>query len=235
MLINYDLPWNPQRVEQRIGRCHRYGQRYEVIVANFLNTRNRAERRLLELLQSKLNLFDGIFGTSDEILGALESGIDFEKRILEIYQSCKTPAEIDSAFDTLQEALQDKISDNILKLRSFLTEFDDSVKGLSKKTKFDAENTLMEFDNDLLKLCIMTLGNNIKKTDLEGVYEVSGNGNKQTIAFRNLKENEIGRISRVHKEHPVINKIINESLEIETNPIPSLIFNYSNAGKKFRK
>src|SRR4030066_1554599 len=111
IVINYDLPWNPQRVEQRIGRCHRYGQKYEVIVANFLNTKNRADRRLLELLQTKLNLFDGLFGSSDEILGALESGIDFEKRILEIYQSCKTPEEIDTAFDELQGSMKDSISD----------------------------------------------------------------------------------------------------------------------------
>ena len=53
IVINYDLPWNPQRVEQRIGRCHRYGQKYEVVVANFLNTKNYADRRVLELLKEK--------------------------------------------------------------------------------------------------------------------------------------------------------------------------------------
>lgn len=232
IVINYDLPWNPQRVEQRIGRCHRYGQRYEVLVSNFLNTRNRADRRLLELLQSKLNLFDGLFGSSDEILGALESGIDFERRILEIYQSCKTPEEIDAAFDTLQESLQGKISDNILKLRSYLTEFDESVKGLFKRTKFDMENALSELDNDLVRLCDLALDHGIKKTDNDGVYEISCNGDKHLMAFRNLKEDEIGKIPRAHREHPVLNKIINESLSIETNPIPSIVFDYSSANKK---
>lgn len=232
IVINYDLPWNPQRVEQRIGRCHRYGQRYEVVVANFLNTRNRADKRLLELLQSKLNLFDGLFGSSDEVLGALESGIDFEKRILEIYQSCRTPEDIDNAFDALQESLQSRISDNILKLRSYLTEFDDSVKDLFKKTKFDIENALTEYDKDLLRLSLLTLGNNIKKTDTDGIYELSYNGKKQLIAFRNLKGNEAGKIPRAHKEHPVMNEIISEALQIETNPIPSIVFNYSGSGKK---
>ncbi|PIP17439.1 MAG: hypothetical protein COX43_04315 [Parcubacteria group bacterium CG23_combo_of_CG06-09_8_20_14_all_35_9] len=85
IVINYDLPWNPQRVEQRIGRCHRYGQKYQVVVANFLNTKNYADKRVLELLDQKLNLFNGLFGSSDEILGALGSGLDFEKKILEIY------------------------------------------------------------------------------------------------------------------------------------------------------
>ncbi|WP_232220225.1 SNF2-related protein [Legionella tunisiensis] len=55
LLINYDLPWNPQRVEQRIGRCHRYGQKFDVVVINFLNQRNYADQRVLELLTQNLN------------------------------------------------------------------------------------------------------------------------------------------------------------------------------------
>ena len=90
LVVNYDLPWNPQRVEQRIGRCHRYGQQRDVLVMNFLNRQNAADARLYELLEKKLNLFDGVFGASDEILGALESGVDFERRVLDIYQSCRS-------------------------------------------------------------------------------------------------------------------------------------------------
>lgn len=232
IVINYDLPWNPQRIEQRIGRCHRYGQRHEVVVANFLNTKNRADRRLLELLQTKLNLFDGIFGSSDEILGALESGIDFEKRILTIYQSCKTPEEIDNAFNTLQKSLKGKITDDILKLRSYLTEFDDSVKDLFIRKKTDTENALAEFDNDLLKLCCLALGKNIKRTDIDGIYKLAHNGKEQLLAFRSLKEDEIGKISRSHKDHPIIKEIINNSLTLETNPIPTVTFNYSEDSQK---
>jgi SNF2 family DNA or RNA helicase len=81
LIINYDLPWNPQRIEQRIGRCHRYGQRFDVVVINFLNTRNQADQRVLELLTEKFSLFSGVFGASDEVLGRIESGIDFERRI----------------------------------------------------------------------------------------------------------------------------------------------------------
>ena len=94
LVVNYDLPWNPQRIEQRIGRCHRYGQQRDVLVLNFLNRQNAADARLYELLERKLHLFDGVFGASDEILGALESGIDFEKRVLDIYQSCRSTEEI---------------------------------------------------------------------------------------------------------------------------------------------
>ncbi|MBS0265835.1 MAG: ASCH domain-containing protein, partial [Planctomycetes bacterium] len=81
LVVNYDLPWNPQRIEQRIGRCHRYGQKHDVVVINFVNRANEADQRVFELLNSKFKLFDGVFGASDEVLGALESGIDIEKRI----------------------------------------------------------------------------------------------------------------------------------------------------------
>lgn len=94
LLINYDLPWNPQRVEQRIGRCHRYGQKHDVVVINFLNTRNQADQRVLELLTEKFQLFSGVFGASDEVLGRIESGIDFEKRIARIYDTCRKPEEV---------------------------------------------------------------------------------------------------------------------------------------------
>ena len=60
-----------------------------MVVINFLNERNEADRRVLELLGEKFNLFNGVFGASDEVLGTIESGVDFEKRILTIYQECR--------------------------------------------------------------------------------------------------------------------------------------------------
>ena len=89
LVVNYDLPWNPQRIEQRIGRCHRYGQKHDVVVVNFLNRKNAADRRVYELLSEKFQLFEGVFGASDEVLGAIECGVDFEKRINDIYQRCR--------------------------------------------------------------------------------------------------------------------------------------------------
>ena len=83
------MPWNPQRIEQRIGRCHRYGQKTDVLVVNFLNRKNEADKRVFELLDQKFNLFKGVFGASDDVLGAVESGVDLEMRIASIYQSQK--------------------------------------------------------------------------------------------------------------------------------------------------
>lgn len=112
MVVNYDLPWNPQRVEQRIGRCHRYGQKHDVVVINFCNTRNAADVRVFELLRDKFNLFEGIFGASNDVLGFIDqSGQSFERRIHEILRLCRTPQEIEAAFDKLQEELQEQIAE----------------------------------------------------------------------------------------------------------------------------
>ncbi|MFT4470853.1 SNF2-related protein [Arthrobacter sulfonylureivorans] len=110
MLVNYDLPWNPQRVEQRIGRVHRYGQKHNVVVVNFSNKGNTAEQRILELLTNKFQLFSSVFGASDEVLGAIEDGLDFEKTISDILNRCKSADELDAAFKELEGQYATEIS-----------------------------------------------------------------------------------------------------------------------------
>jgi len=129
LVVNYDLPWNPQRIEQRIGRCHRYGQKHDVVVVNFLNSKNEADQRVFDLLSEKFQLFEGVFGASDEVLGAIESGVDFEKRISDIYQRCRKPDEIKTAFDQLQLELSLEINQAMTQTRRKLLEhFDDEVQ-----------------------------------------------------------------------------------------------------------
>ena len=110
LVVNYDLPWNPQRIEQRIGRCHRYGQKYDVVVVNFLNRNNAADRRVYELLSEKFQLFSGVFGASDEVLGVIESGVEFEKRIVAIYQTCRSEEEIETEFNALRAEMDSAIT-----------------------------------------------------------------------------------------------------------------------------
>lgn len=127
LLINYDLPWNPQRVEQRIGRCHRYGQKHDVVVMNFLNRRNEADRRVLELLTEKFQLFSGLFGASNDIIGRVENAdLDFEKRVSAIYDTCRTPDEIQSAFNQLQNELESVIAERMEKTAQQIQQFFDS-------------------------------------------------------------------------------------------------------------
>jgi adenine-specific DNA-methyltransferase len=153
LVINYDLPWNPQRIEQRIGRCHRYGQKHDVVVVNFLNTKNAADKRVYELLSEKFQLFEGVFGTSDEVLGAIESGVDFERRIADIYQRCRQPEEIASAFDQLQQELSYEIKAAMSDTRRKLLEnFDDEVREKLKVREQDSKEMLTQFEQRLMHL-----------------------------------------------------------------------------------
>lgn len=143
LVLNYDLPWNPQRVEQRIGRCHRYGQAFDVVVVNFLNERNAADQRVLELLTDKFHLFDGVFGASDHVLGQIEKGMDFEQRIAQIYDHCRSPEEIEQAFAQLRNDLEHHINQKMQQTQALLIEhFDSDIHDLLKIQKQRAEDQL---------------------------------------------------------------------------------------------
>lgn len=151
LVINFDLPWNPQRVEQRIGRCHRYGQKIDVTVVNFLNLKNRAEQRVFELLDQKFKLFAGVFGASDEVLGVIERGVDIERRILEIVQKARDEDAINAEFDKLQADLQSQIDGQVLDARKRLLEnVDEQVIRQLKTRNGEIQKNLSMFDRSLL-------------------------------------------------------------------------------------
>ena len=153
LVVNYDLPWNPQRIEQRIGRCHRYGQKHDVVVVNFLNRKNAADQRVYELLSEKFQLFEGVFGASDEVLGAIESGVDFEKRIADIYQRCRKTEEIKTAFDQLQLELSLEINEAMTQTRRKLLEnFDDEVREKLRVQDASSKAVFNRFERLLMRL-----------------------------------------------------------------------------------
>ena len=153
IVVNYDLPWNPQRIEQRIGRCHRYGQKHDVVVINFINRKNAADQRVFELLDQKFKLFSGVFGASDEVLGAIESGVDFEKRIAAIYQNCRTTDEIEAEFALLQQEMENQISATMSDTRKKLLEnFDADVHDRLRVNLSQSREYLNKYDTMLWKL-----------------------------------------------------------------------------------
>jgi len=159
LVVNYDLPWNPQRIEQRIGRCHRYGQKHDVVVVNFLNRRNAADQRVFQLLSEKFKLFEGVFGASDEVLGPIESGVDFEKRIADIYQRCRKHEDIQLAFDDLQRELGTEIDEAMTSTRRKLLEnFDDEVREKLKVRDEASREYLNRYERLLMDLTRHELG-----------------------------------------------------------------------------
>jgi hypothetical protein len=205
LVINYDLPWNPQRVEQRIGRCHRYGQQHDVVVINFLNERNDADRRVLELLTEKFNLFNGVFGASDDVLGSIESGVDFEKRILTIYQQCRTPAEIEAAFKTLQEEMDEHIQARMTDTRKMLLEnFDEDVHERLRIQLKDAKAQLDRFGKRFWSLTRFMLHDRAQFDDTALAFDLTQPPKPEISA---------GRYHLISKSSPGVDKPASETAE----------------------
>lgn len=153
MVVNYDLPWNPQRVEQRIGRAHRYGQQHNVVVVNFSNNGNLAEQRILQLLDDKFHLFKGVFGASDEVLGSIEDGLDFEKTIGDILNRCKTAEDIEIAFNRLEEQFEGEISSEMASAKAKVFDhLDPNVQDRLKSYDEQSGQVLNKFERLLLSL-----------------------------------------------------------------------------------
>lgn len=128
LVVNYDLPWNPVQIERRIGRCHRYGQKNDVTVINFLNLGSEIDTRIYDLLHERLQLFDGVFGSSAESLGQMESGHRLEKKISKIIGKCRAPDEIDKAFKKLHQELDEPARSRIAQAKHALFEhFDENI------------------------------------------------------------------------------------------------------------
>jgi ERCC4-related helicase len=229
MIVNYDLPWNPQRIEQRIGRCHRYGQKYDVVVVNFLNTKNAADRRVFQLLSDKFKLFDGVFGASDEVLGTIESGVDFEKRITEIYQNCRTIDEIQSSFDQLQSELDDKIENKLRTTRQKLLEnFDQEVVHKLKIRLEESKTYLNKYEQWLWALMKYGLDGNAIFDDNKLCFHLKNNPTNLSLPvgpYTFDKKSEDEHIVRINHplSHWIIKKIDNANL-----PSRLLTFDYKN-------
>jgi len=92
VMINFDLPWNPMQIEQRLGRIHRIGQQQDVELTNLVS-HGTLEERLLEVLQAKINLFELVVGELDMILGRVGDELDFESLVFQHYVASNDNAE----------------------------------------------------------------------------------------------------------------------------------------------
>jgi SNF2 family DNA or RNA helicase len=103
-LVNYDLPWNPMRIEQRVGRVHRIGQTEPVRIFN-LSSRGTVEDHMLEVLDDKLNMFELVVGELGEILGNLEDERDFESIVLDLWAGAPSDDDARRSIDDLGRQL----------------------------------------------------------------------------------------------------------------------------------
>ncbi|QKZ12961.1 SNF2-related protein [Spirosoma sp. KUDC1026] len=234
LIINYDLPWNPQRIEQRIGRCHRYGQKYDVVVVNFLNKANAADQRVYQLLNEKFTLFNGVFGASDEVLGSIESGIDFEKRIAQIYQDCRTPAQIESAFNALQAELEGQISEAMQQTRRQLLEnFDEEVHEKLRINLLESKEYLSRYETYLWNLTRYCLADHAHFADDAYAFNLQHNPFADVAvplgAYRigkNITDSHVYRVG-----HPLAQRILDHCRSFVL-PVSALHFDYAGSPKR---
>lgn len=234
LVVNYDLPWNPQRIEQRIGRCHRYGQKHDVVVVNFIDHSNPADQRVYELLAQKFQLFEGVFGASDEVLGTIGSGVDFERRIAEIYQTCRNPQEIENSFQQLQQELSGEINASMLKTRQLLLEnFDEAVQDKLKLRQDESTKSRTRFERLLMDLTEAELqghaqfdkvGFNLAQTPL-------GVSPQEAPTGRYELPRQSGEAHLYRTGHPLAQALIDQALSRRL-PVAKLRFNYSSYGTK---
>ena len=225
LIVNYDMPWNPQRIEQRIGRCHRYGQKFDVVVINFLNKGNAADIRVYELLDQKFQLFSGVFGASDEVLGSIGNGVDFEKRIAQIYNECRSPQEIEAAFDALQEELQEQISEKMIKARSSLLEnFDEAVKDKLRDNLAQSRSNLDQFERRLWLLARHALRKEADFDDIHHTFRLKD----EDISYSLSKVSDSDKTIPFRIGHPLAKRIVANFKEIVL-PLAEIEFHYSSA------
>src|SRR5262249_35339839 len=230
LVVNYDLPWNPQRIEQRIGRCHRYGQKFDVVVVNFLNKSNAADQRVYQLLDEKFRLFEGVFGASDEVLGAVESGVDFEKRIAAIYQKCRSPEQIEFEFDQLQKEMETEIAEGQQDAREkLLDNFDQEVV---EKVRVQSTNVLDRFNRQLWLMSRHVLADHATFQEADYCFMLNDNPfSGETIhpgPYRIGKNVEDANTYRVG--HPLAQRVLDRAKAAST-PVSELAFQLTGSGK----
>ena len=226
LVVNYDLPWNPQRIEQRIGRCHRYGQKHDVVVVNFINTRNFADVRVFNLLSDKFHLFDDVFGASDEVLGRVDS-LDIESRIYDIYQQCRTEAEIKAAFSRLQADMQAEIDERMDSVRhEVLENFDIDVQEHLRMTHDTTGLFLNRYEYIFWELTKYVLHADATFNDEQHTFmlkkPVAGSPSGLYRLFSQQGDGIAYRLS-----HPLAQHVLNEALTTPVDATGALAFSPS--------
>jgi len=165
-VINYDLPWNPQRIEQRIGRCHRYSQQRDVTVVNFIARDNEAHRLTFEILSQKLDLFGRVLDASDHVLHEPRTdapellvsalSVEFESDLRSIYSRSRTLDEVTREIAALREKISERRDafEKEYERTSQIIEsrFDENVRRVFKRLREDLPKSLADLDRDLADL-----------------------------------------------------------------------------------
>lgn len=165
-VINYDLPWNPQRIEQRIGRCHRYSQEHDVTVVNFIARDNEAHQLTFEILSQKLDLFGRVLDASDTVLHEPRTdapelvvsalSVELESDLRNIYSRSRTLDEVTREIAALRDKITERrvVYEREYQRTSQIIEsrFDENVRKVFKSLREELPHGLADLDRDVADL-----------------------------------------------------------------------------------
>lgn len=165
-VINYDLPWNPQRIEQRIGRCHRYSQQRDVTVVNFINRDNEGQRLTFEILSQKLDLFGKVLDASDQVLHEPRTdtpeiavsalALEVEGDLQTIYSRSRTVEEVTREIAALRDKVAERREAYEREYRRtsqiIQSRFDEEVRRVFRRWREDLPVALAQLDRDIADL-----------------------------------------------------------------------------------
>jgi adenine-specific DNA-methyltransferase len=165
-IINYDLPWNPQRIEQRIGRCHRYGQSRDVTVVNFIGRDNEAQQLTFEILSQKLDLFGKVLDASDHVLHeprttspelvASAVSVEVETDLQAIYSRSRSTDEVTREIAALRDKIgarrDDYEREHQRTSQIIHSRFDQDVRRVFKQLRDELPPVLIQLDRDIAEL-----------------------------------------------------------------------------------
>ncbi len=182
VLINYDLPWSPLKIEQRIGRIHRFGQANDVHIYNF-STRGTVAERVLEVLTEKLRIFEESIGTPDIMLGQIEDEVNLNTLFMELASGRKRKRDIDAELSQRIESARqsfEKLTELTVTGKMDFN-YDEYYKVTLKDRSF-TNRRIEKFINDFLEEDTFA-ADLISKKNNKGLYKVQYNGDSKQFRY----------------------------------------------------
>lgn len=212
ILINYDLPWSPLKIEQRIGRIHRFGQPNDVHIYNF-STRGTVAERVLEVLSEKLKIFEESIGTPDIMLGQIEDEVNLNTLFMELATGRKKKKEIEAELSgRIENARQsfEKLTELTVAGRMDFN-YDEYYRVTLKDRSF-TNRRIEKFISDFMDEDSFAEGLISKKNSRTGLYRISpgagGDGQVKYGTFDSEKALEDESLEFLAFGHSTVDRII---------------------------
>ncbi|MDL2238026.1 hypothetical protein LJC56_09395 [Christensenellaceae bacterium OttesenSCG-928-K19] len=210
LIINYDLPWNAMKMEQRIARLQRYGQKHDVLVVNLVDPTNRSDRRNWTLINKKLRIFDDTFGTSDTLLGEL---IDSKEKLdTDVLRKKKEIKEDMAAFE---ESHADEIYEETHRAAAeLLSRFDEQVINRFKLHEDTVKTLMPEMDEWLWSISKHMLRNKamLKDEDRSIIIQNSPYKGLRLSGIIFKMDRSAMKSQRYRLDHPLAQRVLDDAM-----------------------